>query len=91
MGTLQHWLTPIGLKCLEEAPGAVPVPARAGDVIAFSSLAPHRTGPNLKQDTVRKAYILQYASDGAHAVAENGAVMQLDDPERQFKILENGK
>ena len=36
------------------------MPARAGDAIIFSSLSPHRTGPNLKTGTVRKAYILQY-------------------------------
>lgn len=91
LGTLNHWLTSIGKKCLETAPDAVPVPGKAGDVIAFSSLAPHRTGPNLRKDTVRKAYILQYAPDGAHAVADNGDTTPLDDPARQFKILEHGR
>lgn len=91
LGTLNHWLTSIGKKCLETAPDAVPVPGKAGDIIAFSSLAPHRTGPNLRKDTVRKAYILQYAPDGAHAVADNGDTTPLDDPARQFKILEHGR
>ncbi len=27
-GTLEHWLTPLGFKCLETVPDAVPVPAR---------------------------------------------------------------
>ena len=36
----------------------------AGSIAVFSSLSPHRTGPNLTQKT-RKAYILQYADDGA--------------------------
>lgn len=88
-GTLEHWLTPIGYKCLEDAADAVCVPGRAGDVIAFSSLAPHRTGPNLKTGSVRKAYILQYAPDDAYSV-RNGARLRQDDPARQFKILENG-
>ena len=49
LGTLEHWATPIGLKCLEAAPDAVPVPARAGDAIVFSSLTPHRTGPAVER------------------------------------------
>jgi phytanoyl-CoA hydroxylase len=88
-GTLEHWLTPIGFKCLEDVPGAVCVPGRAGDVIAFSSLAPHRTGPNLKAGSVRKAYILQYAPDDAYTTRAGVRVRQ-DDPARQFKILGGG-
>jgi phytanoyl-CoA hydroxylase len=91
LGTLEHWATPIGLKCLEEAPDAVPAPARRGDVIVFSSLAPHRTGPNLKPGTVRKAYILQYAPDGAEAVTAQGERLALTDPDRQFAILQRGR
>ncbi len=89
-GTFAHWPTPIGLKCLEDAADAVCVPAKAGDVIVFSSLSPHRTGPNLRAGTVRKAYILQYAPDGAIAYPANGDPVPQDDPERQFKILEGG-
>lgn len=89
-GTLEHWLTPIGYKCLEDVPDAVPVPAKAGDVIAFSSLAPHRTGPNLKKGSVRKTYILQYAQENAYTVRD-GVRARQDDPTRQFKILEGGK
>lgn len=84
-GTLTHWQTPIGLKCLEEAPDAVAVPANAGDIILFSSLAPHRTGPNLKHGSVRKAYILQYAPDGAHTIVNGETILQ-NDPDRQFMI-----
>lgn len=90
-GTLEHWVTPIGLKCLEDAPDAVCVPAKAGDVVVFSSLSPHRTGPNLKAGTVRKAYILQYAPDGAVAYPQGGEGVLQSDPDRQFKILENGR
>ncbi len=89
-GTLDHWTTSIGLKCLEEAPGAVAVPAKAGDAIVFSSLSPHRTGPNLKAGSVRKAYILQYCADGSVATLRDGARVAQDDPERQFKILSEG-
>lgn len=90
LGTLEHWVTPIGLKCLEDVPEAVPAAAKRGDVIVFSSLAPHRTGPNLKAGTVRKAYILQYAPDGAEAI-KGGQRIPQDDPERQFPILEGGQ
>jgi hypothetical protein len=86
-GTLEHWSTPIGYKCLEEVPEALCVPAKAGDVVAFSSLAPHRTGPNLKKGTVRKAYILQYAPDGACAIRAGGVSVAQDDESRQFRIL----
>ena len=89
-GTFQHWLTALGLKCLDAVPDAVPVPARAGDIVVFSSLAPHRTGPNLKPGTVRKAYILQYAPDGATGYPGGGASVRMDDPARQFTILSNG-
>jgi len=88
-GTLTHWLTPIGFKCIETSPDAVCVPGKAGDVIAFSSLAPHRTGPNLKAGSVRKAYILQYAPEGAYTI-RNGVKAMQDDAERQFRINEAG-
>lgn len=92
-GTFEHRLTPTGLRCIDSVPDAVCVAARAGDAIVFSSLAPHRTGPNLKAGTVRKAYILQYAPDGAIAYPRDGdgTPVPQNDPDRQFKILENGK
>ncbi len=86
-GTLDHWVTPIGLKCLEDVSDAVAVPAKAGDAIIFSSLSPHRTGPNLRKGTVRKAYILQYCHDGSVATYRDGRQAVQDHPERQFKIL----
>ena len=43
------------------------------------------------KDTVRKAYILQYAPDGAYAIAEDGSTITQTDPERQFKILDGGR
>lgn len=89
LGTVAHWTTPLGYKCLERVDDAVAVCAPAGDVIAFSSLAPHRTGPNLRTGTVRKAYILQYAPEGAFTVRD-GVRAEQNDPERQFTILQNG-
>lgn len=90
-GTLYHWPTPVGLRCLETVADAVPVPARAGDVVAFSSLTPHRTGPNQRPGHVRKAYILQYAPDGAVAWPFDGPPQRQNDPERQFLILSRHK
>ena len=90
LGTLEHWTTNIGRVCLTSA-DAVSAPARVGDIVVFSSLAPHRTGPNVKAGTVRKVYILQYAPEGAHTRLPDGQVLAQSDPVRQFKILENGR
>jgi phytanoyl-CoA hydroxylase len=91
LGTFEHWMTDVGRVCLTQADDAVAAPAKAGDIVVFSSLTPHRTGPNLKQDTVRKAYILQYAPDGARTILPDGQILMQTDPVRQFKILENGR
>jgi len=94
LGTFVHRETPIGQQCFEDPDGAVPVPVRAGSVVVFSSLTPHSTGRNTT-DGVRKAYILQYAPDGA--VALRGDPPQppdrydlQDDSERQFPIVRDG-
>ncbi|HEX7946686.1 MAG TPA: phytanoyl-CoA dioxygenase family protein [Phenylobacterium sp.] len=87
LGTLEHWVGEAGRICLEDVQGAVPAPAKAGDIVVFSSLAPHRTGPNLT-DQVRKAYILQYAPAGAYVKLPDGTVVTQDDPARQFRILD---
>ena len=65
-GDPKHWWTDVGWRCVDDDAGAVPVEARVGDVICFSSLTPHRTGPNVT-DEVRKAYILQYCAEGSTA------------------------
>ena len=57
-----------------------------GSVVVFSSLMPHRTGPNVTAG-VRKSYILQYAPDGARIVQTDTAC---DAPDRQYLILKNG-
>jgi phytanoyl-CoA hydroxylase len=85
-GTLEHWTSPNGLACLKTAEHPVTAPVRKGSIVVFSSLTPHRTGPNLTQG-VRKAYILQYAPDGARAFRDpSGAGELQSDPQRQFLI-----
>ena len=69
---------------------AICTPAKAGDMVIFSSLTPHMTGPNLT-DKTRKAYILQYIPDGTARVFDDGQRMDLCDPEYNFPILENGE
>jgi ectoine hydroxylase-related dioxygenase (phytanoyl-CoA dioxygenase family) len=89
-GTLVHEATPVGFQCLSDGTGAVPVEAPAGSVVVFSSLTPHRTGPN-RTDAVRKSYILQYAPDGAEAIdTTTGTRIRQDDPTRQFSVLRDG-
>jgi ectoine hydroxylase-related dioxygenase (phytanoyl-CoA dioxygenase family) len=89
--TLRHRPSDLGHVCLEgRPPGAVPVPARAGDVVVFSSLTPHATGPN-RSDAVRKAYIVQFAPEGAEGVAADGTRSRVADPQRQFPVLVAGE
>lgn len=85
-GTIAHEATPLGWQCLRNPQGAIAVPAKRGDIVVFSSLTPHRTGPNLTRG-VRKSYILQYAPDGAVAYPQGSdtAVPQ-DDPTRQYLL-----
>jgi ectoine hydroxylase-related dioxygenase (phytanoyl-CoA dioxygenase family) len=91
-GTLRHQLTDVGWQCLEEPIGALPIPLRAGSIAVFSSLTPHRTGPNIS-DAVRKAYIVQFAPDGARCLRDSGdgTGVPQDDPGRQFPVLRAGR
>ncbi len=93
-GTLAHHATDVGLVCLEQPPNAVPVPAGRGSIVVFSSLTPHCTGANVT-DRVRKAYIVQYAPDGAAVLTVDGAGQiartPADDPGRQFRVVEGGR
>jgi phytanoyl-CoA hydroxylase len=88
-GTLKHHLTELGWACREDdvPEEAAPAPLRAGGMVVFSSLTPHRTGPNLT-DAVRKAYILQYASDGSCKVEHND---HCDDLARQYFVVRDGE
>ena len=88
-GTIEHWQTDLGWQCLKGMVDAVPVEAKAGDIIVFSSLTPHRTGPN-QTDIERKSYILQYSHDGSVMHTDNDQQVSQDNPDRQFLVTENG-
>jgi ectoine hydroxylase-related dioxygenase (phytanoyl-CoA dioxygenase family) len=91
-GTLRHkYVDPLGFECLPDHPDKVSAPVKAGGAVVFSSLTPHLTGPNTS-DSVRKAYILQYAPEGAQimqgdpsAGPPTGATLA-NDPARQFPV-----
>ena len=88
-GTLEHHWTPLGFDCVGSDSGQLAplvLPVKAGSVAVFSSLTPHRTGPNLTDD-IRKSYILQYAADGAVGHARDNTISAANDPDRQFFIL----
>jgi phytanoyl-CoA hydroxylase len=94
-GTLKHHASETGHVCREEdGAEAIALPVRAGSIVVFSSLTPHRTGPNLTRE-VRKTYILQYAPDGARIVPTSppsrGAGSPCDVPDRQYLILKDGR
>ncbi|MEZ5560656.1 MAG: phytanoyl-CoA dioxygenase family protein [Pseudomonadales bacterium] len=63
-----------------------PLAVRAGSVAVFSSLTPHRTGPNGTGE-VRKAYILQYAPEGAVMYPRDGAPLEARQPDWQYPVL----
>jgi phytanoyl-CoA hydroxylase len=95
-GTVAHVDTPIGYECCRDPHGAVAVPVKAGSIVVFTSLTPHATGHNIT-DAVRKAYIVQYAPDGAVALqgdpakgSPTGRVPQ-NDPRRQFPVVAAGE
>jgi ectoine hydroxylase-related dioxygenase (phytanoyl-CoA dioxygenase family) len=94
-GTLLHRNTPIGFECWGDETTAVQVPVRAGSAVVFTSLTPHYTARNTT-DEVRKAYIVQYAPDGAiarrgEAEKGNGVPELQNDPERQFFVVRDGQ
>ncbi len=94
MGTLVHSYSDIGLICLTDPSDAIPVPVERGSIVVFSSLTPHSTGPNVT-DQIRKAYIAQYAPDGAYVVQSDGKGnvnhVMADDQDRQFPVVRKGR
>ncbi len=93
-GTLEHvWVDPTGWQCLQNPAPIATVEAAVGDVVCFSSITPHRTGPN-RTDHVRKAYILQYAPDGALVTPGDNDTFATagiqDNQERQFHVVLDG-
>ena len=95
-GTLAHRTTAIGEECWGDWSQAVEVPVRAGSIVVFTSLTPHATKRNTTDD-VRRAYIVQYAPDGA--VAHYGDPSAgppersepLGDDDRRYWIVRNGE
>ncbi len=95
-GTLRHeFVDPLGFECFSDRPDAVAAEVSAGGMVVFSSLTPHLTGPNTT-DAVRKAYILQYAPDGAAALRgdpDRGGPLEripCEAPDRQYVVLRDG-
>jgi phytanoyl-CoA hydroxylase len=96
-GTLRHrFVDPLGWECFPDHPDKRVVEVPAGSIVVFSSLTPHLTGPNTS-DSVRKAYILQYAPDGARMLVGDPAAggptttQPCDDPGRQYPVLVGGR
>ena len=94
-GTLQHVDTPIGQECWGDRAHAVEIPVRAGSIVVFTSLTPHHTERNTT-DAVRKAYIVQYAPEGAVAYrpqpdGSRGPAEPLDDERRQYVVVRGGE
>ena len=96
LGTLRHrWVDPLGFECFADHPDKVAAEVPAGGAVLFSSLTPHLTGPNTT-DGVRKAYIVQYAPDGARTCQGSPSAPPIghqacDAPERQFPVLVGGR
>ncbi len=90
LGTFAHRWTEYGFCCLTDVQDAVPIELRPGGIAVFSSLTPHRTGPNLTAVS-RKAYIVQYAPDGASIVRPNQPPELADAPGRQCLVLRDGR
>jgi len=95
LGTLLHrYNDPLGWEVFDSHPDAIAAPVGKGGVVVFSSLSPHFTGPNTT-DAVRKAYILQYAPDGARPLKGDPSQPPVEgplanDPGRQFSVMVDG-
>ena len=88
-GTLHHDTTDLGHEIGLDSTDSLSIPLKAGSIAIFSSLTPHRTGPNLS-DKVRKSYILQYAPEGARRLISHTLTEEVNDESRQFLILKDG-
>jgi ectoine hydroxylase-related dioxygenase (phytanoyl-CoA dioxygenase family) len=96
-GTLRHtYVDPLGYECFADPEEVVAAPVGAGGVVVFSSLTPHLTGPNTTSE-VRKAYIVQYAPQGARIqqgdpdAGPPAGEETADAPDRQFPVLRGGR
>ena len=89
LGTLKHDTTDLGFELPLSSSEAIPLPLEAGSIAVFSSLTPHRTGPNTSKE-IRKTYILQYAPDGAQRKISGTLSEPVDDESRQYYVVKNG-
>ena len=89
-GTLEHLTTNLGFEIPLDDKDSISLPVKAGSVAIFSSLTPHRTGPNLT-DGIRKTYILQYAPDGAVRRVSDLITESVSDQDRQFLVVKDGQ
>ena len=87
--TLHHEMTDIGYEIPLDPSDSVTLPLKAGSIAVFSSLTPHRTGPNLNKD-IRKAYILQYAPEGSKRLISHSLSEEVNEESRQYFVLKNG-
>jgi len=96
LGTLRHqFVDPLGFECLTDHPSPAIAEVPAGGAVVFSSLTPHLTGPNTTE-SVRKAYILQYAPTGSMILRgdprqDPSERVPADDPDRQYEVLRGGR
>ena len=88
-GTLFHETTDLGYEIPLDSSESVTLPLKAGSIAVFSSLTPHRTGPNLNKD-VRKSYILQYAPEGSRRLISHSLSEEVNEESRQYFVLKNG-
>ena len=88
-GTLHHETTDIGYEIPLDSSNSVTLPLKAGSIAVFSSLTPHRTGPNLNED-IRKAYILQYAPEGSKRLISHSLSEEVNEESRQYFVLKEG-
>ena len=90
LGTLKHETTELGFEIPLDGSESVPLPLKSGSIAVFSSLTPHRTGPN-NTEGVRKSYILQYATEGAHRKIYGTIQELVNDESRQVYVVKDGE
>ena len=89
-GTLHHEATELGHEIPLDSADSVVLPLKAGSIAVFSSLTPHRTGPNLNNN-IRKAYILQYAPEGSKRLISHSLTEEVNEESRQYFVLKDGR
>ena len=90
LGTLKHETTELGFEIPLDGSESVALPLKSGSIAVFSSLTPHRTGPNTSEG-VRKSYILQYAPEGAQRKISGTLSEPVNDESRQFYVVKDGE